>query len=494
MTQPFLYIRHKSSVHAQCAVFQEIDGQVVQVGTDFGTSEDSAILTIEQNRVIHWENDLYAINRDTIFKYDVANSGDWGVWYTFASPRVTELTKGFKMGFTVASIEGSGVLVCAYSPVTEPGIRFVLIDKDLNVTEDEYFDNDLPNLNDARTHLAKGAVSWRNSIVFRSTTATVQTRNWDYNLKEKTLTQNGTTGYNPANPLLVIGDNIYSMGYGEFDDTCRFLKKFGLSYLNQAQIGTQERGTTGSNGGMVGTACEIDGKIFLFQPGGNQGDGPGWQCHEITLDSNGDFLSQANVTSVVLPTSLSSSNGSETSMMIRIDGVTNSGVDPIYEFINRNNQSQGTSCNLYRWNNAPSGILELIDATMNNRAFSDVATSNGTGGGFIWSGSGTLNAAQPCLSYVAPLGNQPPYNIKCKTTIYGVNQSGVVLELLYDKNGENTITRGTILSTTHGTLINNSASGLVADNTTEVTLVWDAISDGIVGGDNPKVSVRVFIP
>jgi len=486
MTQRFLYMRHRSTVHPKCAVFQEIDGEMIQVGTDFGVSELDAV-ALQQNRVIHWENDLYAINRDTIFKYDVANSGDWEPFYTLANPETSELKRMFKMGWTPASVEGSGVLVCAYASLDTREIAFVRIDKDFNITEEQYLGDWQFYLNDTRNTLAVNAVSWRNSIVFKSDRATGQVRLYEYNLKEKTMVNLGGNGYQAHDPLLVVNDNIYYMGYGQFTDSVFFHKKSGLSFINQATIGTQERGTVSTDLRLSGTACEIDGKIFLFYPGGNQGDGVGWQCHEITLDANGDFLSQANVTSVVIPSELSATNGEAESMTLRIDGVTNSGIDPIYEMMIHANSSQSTSAELYRWSNAPSGILELVAHTLNNRSFDDISTGNGTGGGSIWSGSGTLNVSQPCLTVAGA-------NVNCEFTVYGDGQAGVALELFYDKEGENTRTRGTIASTTVGSVVGNRVIGLAADNSTKITIGWSAALDGIVSGDNPKVSARVFIP
>lgn len=481
-------MRYRSSAHAQCAVFQEIDGQLVQVGTDFGTSE-SLSLYRQVNRVIHWENDLYAINRDTIFKYDVANSGDWDHFYTFSNPAVAETAKTMKMGFTVASNEGSGVLTCGYVDVNSECL-IVLIDKDLNVTEsaiDLAFDTN-------STSTSWTAMSWRNSLAIRKDDSNGVTEDWIYDLKENTFTLIHSDTYGANNPQLVIGDNIYYMGYGRFQDDLKLYKKSGNTRIFQANIGGQIRGAYGVAPHFHGCAAEISGVIYLFNPGGVGGDGTGWQCHEIRLDSNGDLLSQANVTSIVIPTSPfdeAASNGAEAGMSLRIDGVTNSGIDPIYEFVlHTQGQVEGSSSRLYRWNNAPSGRLEFVAHTLDDFRFSNIQTANGTGGGQIWSGSGTLNVSQPCLSLDGPVGP----NVNCEFTVYGSSQSGVALELLFDKNGENTIERATILSTDVGSVVGNRVVGLTADNTTKVTVGWDTVSDGIVSGDNPKISARVFIP
>lgn len=487
MTQPFLYMRQFSTAHAQVAVFQEIDGQLVQVGTDFGTVETTlGNNNVNENRVIHWENDLYCINRDTIFKYDVANSGDWGHFYTFLNPAVSENAKSFKMGFAVGSDEGSGVLICGYQNVAGD-ITFVLIDKDLNVTEDA------PSLAIDTNITAVGisAVAWRNSLAIRLDSSNGVCEAWIYDIKERTATAVTSDCNTALCPQLVINDNIYYMGYGRFQDDLKLQIKSGNTWTPQSPIiiGGQIRGAYGVSPWFHSAAVEIDGRIYLFNPGGVNGDGTGWQCHEIILDSNGDYLAQNNVTSVVLPSLLSTSNGDRAGMAIRIDNVTNSGIDPIYEMVVNQNSSEGSSSLLYRWNNAPSGMLQFISHTLDNARFAQINTNNGTGGGQIWSGSGMLNVSQPCLSLDGPIGP----NVNCEFTVYGSSQTGVALELLFDKRGENTIERATILSTDVGSVVGNRVIGLTADNTTKVTVGWDTVSDGIVGGDNPKISARVFV-
>ena len=174
-------------------------------------------------------------------------------------------------------------------------------------------------------------------------------------------------------------------------------------------------------------------------------------------------------------------------MDLRIDPVTNGGVDPIYEMVIKATNSEGNSSLIYRWNNAPTGMLSLTERGMDDYRFSTISTANGTGGGFIWSGSGTLNVSEPCLSVNGP-------NVNAEFIVYGSNQTGVSLQLLYSKEGENTTDRGTIISTTEGSITANTVTGLVADGITKVVVEWTAVLDGIVGGDHPKVSARVFIP
>ena len=492
MTQRFLYMRRLSADHAGVAVFQEIDGEMIQIGDDFGVGESSASENgLAQNRVIHWGNDLYAINQDFIYKYDVANPSGWNAWYTFANPRVGDIPKMCKLGFTTASVEGSGVLVCGYVPVTANRIRFVLIDKDLNVTEDEHIVTFAAT--DNRTILANSALLHRNSVFFKLDNqgggATVI---YEYNIKEKTL-----AGLSPSNgigirysnaQMCIVNDNLYDCGYPVFGfGPPKLRRKSGTFMVEIAAIGSQEHANTDSPWVFGSAMTEIDGKLYFINPGGANGDGRGWQAFEITLDADGDYASHVNITSGILPADLISTNNTKAGSVIRIDNVTNSGIDPIYEMVLHKTGSQGVSSFVYRWNNAPTGMFEFVAHTLDDQRFSRISTNNGTGGGQIWSGSGTLNASQPCLTVVGA-------NIDAEFVIYGAGQSGVALELLFDKGGGNPQTIGTIVSATAGNVVGNRVENLVADGVTKVTVRWAAAIDGITEGDHPKLAAQVFIP
>ena len=136
MTQPFLYSRVASTPDSQMAVFKDIDRQVVQIGEDFGTDESIGSMPVTKrfNRCIHWQNDLYFIGRDRIWKYDVEANTGWQSFHIFNTSYAAGHPHPNKLGFTPCSIDGSGVLVTGYgSSVTQ--MRLIKIDEDGNVTE-----------------------------------------------------------------------------------------------------------------------------------------------------------------------------------------------------------------------------------------------------------------------------------------------------------------------------------------------------------------------
>ena len=496
MTQPFLYMRTNSTTHSQCAVFKEINMQLVQVGSDFGTDEDTTNVCKNYNRVIHWENDLYALNGDNIWKYDVANSGDWGLFHAFATPQAHIVSKAKKIGFTACSIDGSGVLVCGYPSVSNLNVlKIVTIDKAGNVSEGPEFT--VTEFNSQATDAALGmsAVSWRNSIVFKTSVGSSSAYFKMYDLKTNTLTNilTPSTQYMHFHndQTCVAKDKVYTCGYQQFNVPGALLQRIdGNVSVAIATIGGEQHPNTAFAYSYGSALCNIGDKLFCFIPVQTNAGTPGvagWDCFEITLDDNGNYISHANVTSIVIPSPMNIQNTTSSCATVRIDTVSNGPGNPIYELLVANTNAEGGSLDLYRWNNAPSGQLSLVDAGGDAKRFSLVATADGTGGGRIWSGSGTLNASQPNLSLDGGV-------INAEFTVYGDNQPGVSLELLYSKYGGVCDSSGTIVSTTLGTIVGNKVTGLTADNTTSFVVGWSAAVDGIVPGDNPKVAARVSIP
>lgn len=483
MTQPFLYLRHQSTPDSTAAVFKEIDMQVVKIGSDFA-SDEPTLTTVACNRVIHWENDLYAMVNSQIWKYDVANSGDWGLFYSFASPHANDIG----VGLTPCSIDGSGVLVCAYGGPATNQLRIVKIDKDGNVSEDSPFVPSTVNWGAGSYNYSP--VSHRNTLVWMAVSNNSNYKMQTYDLKAQSVVQSDFPASwssqppgSDLNQLCIAQDNIY-MAISPYQAPPILVKRVGSSLIDQGNLDSNILHTGFTNPYWGQSLCEVDGKLFAFLADENGG---GFEAIEIHLDSNGDMTTSYDVSSIILPASLSSyATNSTTSSMIRVDNISNSGLDPVYELLVYANHTEGGTVDLYRWSNAPSGQLVLVGAGLDAVKFNRINSNDGTGGERIWSGSGVINASQPDLSINSS-------DIDAEFTIFGAGQTGVFLEIFYDKEGEVCETRGTIASTSHGTLVNNAVSGLAADGTTKVTVKWSAAADGIVSGDNPKVAARVFI-
>ena len=497
MTQPFLYMRRSSSTHSQNAVFREIDMQLIQIGTDFGADENTTNYGVAYNRVIHWQNDLYAAGQYGIWKYDVANSGDWGVFHTYGDVHTGAVERANVLGLVPASINGSGVLVGGYIPLAGGGQidrKIIVIDGDGNVTERAQF-----------TAVAQVAVfsqgtyyqpiAYRNSILFaesRGNSYPNGPKIVEYNLETfagSVLVGGPTSRFVVGgNQLCIAKDNVYVCGFSVSAPPVLW-KKVGSSFVEQATIGTQTH-TNDLQHATAGSAlCEIGGKLYCINPGSTAGGAHvnGWQAFEITLDDDGNYVSQQNITSGILPASMIASNTNEAHASFRIDNITNGGTNPIYELVVYPNDTEGASAELYRWSNAPVGQLVLVNGGLDNGRLDVINTNDGTGAGRIWSGSGTINTSIPNMSIDGA-------NINAEFTLYGASQTGVALELWFDKNGESCNTRGTIISSTLGTVANNRVEGLTATNGTKLTVEWTASADGITSGDNPKVAARVYRP
>ena len=167
-----------------------------------------------------------------------------------------------------------------------------------------------------------------------------------------------------------------------------------------------------------------------------------------------------------------------------MDNLTGSGVSPDVELMVGINDSAG-NVGLYRWDNAPFGNITFVENGLEGYKFSKINSIAG-GSERIWSGSGSLNISQPCLAINGP-------NIEAKFKVWGSAQSGVSAQLLFNPDRDPTMTLGTLVSSDVGTVVGDTLEGLVADNVTEITLVWAAALDGVLTGDNPRVALRVFI-
>jgi hypothetical protein len=290
----------------------------------------------------------------------------------------------------------------------------------------------------------------------------------------------------PANQMCVLEDNLYIAVYGT-SQPFELWKAQGSAWVNAGVIDASTHGAGGQlHGG--GALCAVSGKLYSFN---HRVGADSWTAREITLDSAGNLLSSVDVSSIVLPASLLALNTQPQSLgQIRIDTVTDP-LNPIYELLISEVNNEGENMHLYRWENAPSGQMTLVAQGMDAVRYTTISTNDGTGGGRVWTGSGTLNVSQPCMSI-----NLNAVEIDAEFTLYGPLPvvSGVSMELYFDKDGGVCESRGTIVNTSHGSLSGNAVVGLTADNITKVTVGWAAVTDGIVSGDNPTLAARVFVP
>lgn len=499
MTQPFLYLRHRSTAHGDAIVVKDIDRQEVQVGSPFGVGERTAApLTRAFNRVAHWNNDLYCILEDRIWKYDVANSGDWGVFYDFSANAIATYTEQ-RLGLYPVSVNGSGFLATGY-PTASDSMRFITIDRAGNVSESAT--KTFPNLNvDTNDNRPFGpAVAWRNKLVWITDDGTPQLSIYDFETETASQTAGfdvGTTCVpNYTNPV-VFNDKVWiGISENSFRNPFYIARLDGnvLTRLNRVDA-SPDIEWEGDSGGArkMGMLCEVTGCLYVVWETTNPGSSFDWffRAHQIQIDRITNTVSSITPVDNTLPDEIRDSGifeGLQTgdpaqSVFIRVDNKTNPG-SPIYEIDFFNADDEGQTRRLYRWNGDMNTKWTFVDAGLDAYRYDFICATEGTSER-IWTGSGTINATIPELT----LGTT---SIIAKFRIYG-GQSGVSAQILYDKEGETLREIGTILSISSGSHDGTTASGLVADGTTEYELEWGASIDGITTGDNPKVAIRVFV-
>ena len=509
MTQPYLYMRNRSTTAPQCAVFKEINRQLIQIGNDFGTSEGTAVTKMRcENRAIHWENDVYAVNHDTIYKYDVlaggsGGTGDWEPFYTFADKHVNANSIPAVMGLIPCSIDGSGVLCTAYptTNVSNDHIRVVKIDKDLNVTEGPEVLRSSSALFTVNNNQWASAQSYRNEIIWGINDGVYAT--YSYDLKTDALTRiippDFTSSAGPGtSQYAVLRDTLYFVHQQDRADVGGVEKYIGIWRLD---------GGISTNVGYITSVIHhprFDGCLALmafndklYLCGSVNGTSYG-ALYEIEIDANGLAapISPTAVTtnlSSLLPGALTSTwtggfkNHFKT--LWRIDSITTGPENPIVELeVSTNGDADGTR-GLWTWNTAPTGNNWTFQGNvMNGRQFSWVNVMAGSTSPYMWAGSGVLNAQQPCLSI-----SSDALAIDVQTEIFGTpGQSGISLEVYFDKEGETVETKGKIAAPTKGVLVGNTVTNLAVGDILSVR--WEAVSDGIQPGDNPKVALKVSRP
>jgi len=490
MTQPFLYIRNKSTTHSAMAVFKDIDGTLVQVGTDFGTGESTAGDTSWNpsiNRVIHWQNDIYAVGNQKIWKYDVANSGDWDVFYSFASYGGS--LNAHAMGLHPSSINGVPVLVTMY-PDTTTLIRAVYIDTDGVVTEGAAQAGGNISLSVANGGW-RDCVSFGNKLYWTSRHLSgpfTRINAWEIDLATDTAQLVGYIGTTQhASNLCVLNSKVFAIGVGPSN----IMHLYRIDGNSVTDLGSIQNSRRSSTSNYQSSLVAVTGCLYATYPDQSLSNSiEGLWATQIILDEYNN-ISQKIDRPGTIPDDLYDGGAYadyNSRVFPRIDNISNNGrAVPTYEFdVTANGFYDVTPRRLYTWNGDMDTQWTFILSRMDAARYSYITQVCGSTVERVWSGSGTLNAEAPTLELAGT-------NINATFKVYGAGQSGVKAELIFDKEGEVCNTVGTLDGTSIGSLSGNIVTGLVADGTTEVAISWAAAVDGIATGDNPKVAIRVFI-
>lgn len=509
MPTPFLYMRNRSSSHAQCAVFKDSDRQLVQIGNDFGTTETDITTAPSNrcgNRAIHWGNDILAINGDTIWKYDTltqgsGGTGDWEIFHQFSSYNGSAQTL-YNAGLIPCSISGSGLLLTSYPHSAGAGqSAYVRIygdgtveempaisyggggDHDNQITSNgmwlsaRHYQEQLIYGNRSfigrqyvydiatNTHFTRSPKSYGGSAIpGRSQIAIMRN-------KAFSIDQTGTSTAGEGGDQTGSDVGIWKWDIGpSFDDQVRQVRP-------DCEVTGGQNHSTDQDGSYA--QIEINGKIYLF---GANGGNTTYQLWEIDLDQGEpfDLVSSVDISSL-LPAAITSINpASHWKALWRVDTITNGPENPIYEI--EFTDGANTARRVFSWDTAPTGSgWTSKGSAMTGREFAWIdAVDSGP------YSLAAINVSQPRLT-VKNIAVSAEYEIFGPSALAG----SISLELYFDKNGELTQTKGTILSTDKGTLNGNTVEGLSPGDI--VTVRWDAVGDGVLSTDRVKVNGRVFV-
>jgi hypothetical protein len=495
MAQPYVYLRYRSSSHSQLAAFKSIDRQVSQIGSDFGSDAGLSVspIIVEYSRIIHWENDLYAMDEENIWKYDVEASGSWGVLHTFATPNTTNsAARTRRLGLTPCSIDGAPLLVCGYG--SSGGNETCKI---VRITSSGVFEDAETDLTAGESHnvsllepVFNTPVAYRNNIVWTGRNDT-----YLYDLKGSSITITGAhpagaAGQHPS--LCVFRDKLFVLYASTV--SCFVARLDGTTWTTVATLHSKG----GSNNTVEkGVIFPFEDKLCTFSFGSNPDEmfahslefAAGSTSSPTVVDNSvavfaGDFGGNTDTnTTRVGPVGTKRAP----QWFARQDLLTNGPSSPIYQlgFVVGSTQTEGaSSIELYSWV-PPDNALVFIDAGLDPIRYGRINNVDSTAGEYIWAGSGVLNASSPTLSVDGT-------NVDATYEIFGPSStSGLInLRLLYDAEGEYVFTQGTIDTTDVGVLVGNDVTALSPGDI--VTVSWAAAVDGIKLGDNPKVASYVF--
>lgn len=492
MTQAYLYLRWRSTANSQMAAFKEVNRQLTQIGSDFGIKSPSTNVNIAKsvdNRLVNWEDDLYAVGVSGVWKYDVSTSGPWTLAHTFSNRNTDPEAESWRMGLTVGSVDGIPNLYTAYPAVSAAAaIRLVTISStgifessDITITGADY--------NNVAQCAFQNPISYRNTISWVNEDSVVE-----LDLQTKATSIANFSGPElEGGSLCVFRDKLFVL---RSEGTVqRVRRKDGTTMTAVVTLSTAQ-GFPGLANTIRPVMIPIDDKLIcFFFLDGNSGGIEGYEAAALIFSPGSTSSPIINrITNNVLPTSLSAIGGTDarnSRITARIDVISSGVANPLYEleFWTDGGTGEGTSVDLYSYIPPSGTIISLIDSGLDGDRFSTIFSLDGVAGINIWPGSGTLNVSPPDLSINGP-------NITATFKTFGGDASlnnTVALQLLFDKEGEHTLSVGTLSATSVGALQGvTTVTGISPGDT--VTVTWNASLDGITNVDNPKVSGRIFVP
>jgi len=488
MVQAYLQLRGRSSAHSQMAAFKEVNGQLVQIGADFGTEMPNTtanLIKSQNNRIVNWEDDVYVVGVSGVWKFDVSTNGPWALAHTFINRHTDSVAESMRLGLIPASLNGAPRLVTAYPTPTSTNTFSVV-----TITPTGNFESGDITLTGAShtastNHGFNQGIQYRNNIVWTYRGSLVE-----LDLETNSVSQATVANYSAAGSAICV-----------FRDSLFFCRPESANWQIRRKDGSTATfiatlpgvGNAGGSNQAAMFPFGNDHIIVLAYRDGNGGGPEGATAY--AMEFPGTSTSSPNITDIsaeVIPVAIRTGLGSpgrDGAWSVVIDPISNGLANPQYRAEFSINNLEGTSINLYDYTPISGALMTLIAASMDTFRYHRNYAVDGTGGQHIWPGSGTLNISAPTLSISGP-------NILAQYEIFGGDftlNNSVAMQLVYDKQGEHTLSVGTLNFTSAGAL-----SGIVAVTGLSpgdvFTVGWTAAADGISNVDNPKVGARVFVP
>lgn len=467
MARPKLHIRYQDGTASEAAVFKEVEGSVLQIGSDFGASTTSSPGHIRTNGVAHFQDRLYTINDEHIWEY-VPASGDSAAWSSVYALSSSPSPNSRVTGFFPMLKDGAPVLVCLYRTAVST-MSAVFVSSSGTFSE-------VGGLTFTDSGWTSPVVHKNQLVWTGDSTNTGQHNAFDPDAETVSIGSAWSTdgaGESSAN-LIVFGGELYGIqaNSNDVNDAYKIHRIEGTTATELFEFGTTSFTFQGGNGR---NASFTDGTELYHI--GFLGSSPGWELSRINLGSSDG----ADLTSL-LPAGMQG-GVSDTDGRVWVYNNIEDGTNEI-TMAWTDGDSDSDAVNFYRWDGESTGFTFLGSSAASTWAL--VHDHHG-GGHRTFSASGELNAQ---LIEAQAVGT----NFQLSFQIFGDNQTNVICGWLFDLGGEQPQTQCDIASPSAGSLSGNFITGLTADNgSTTYTVSWLAGSQFVSPGDFPRIVPRTFL-
>ena len=461
-------------------VYTYTNGTVSQIGSDFGAElTGSSNQYRAYNRAIHWAGDLWALGDARLWKYDVANSGDWGVYHDFQSSARSDAASR-ACGFWPVTINDVSYITWGYIN-TSNQLVFARMDKDGVITEGA------GNTTGA-SEIYNAQLSWDTPILHQGKPAwgiletSARPKLFVYDPGADTVSSfiNNTAQYfNVSLDPCSVGTTLYTIAEDAALE-CHLWTAEAGTFVKRANI---SMGVTHSLAGSWRRPCLIYDDTYLWALFYGDGTQDGWELRRIEIAATGYIVENH---SYAIPAALRRNGGTgagvESSWHKYVDVESTPGTPQINLWYFPDKDT-GNSVELYSFDPAGPTFMSLGAGA---DTF-EYAISHGAlfGGERAWAGSGELGGMRTGHTVNA-------VDIDVDYEIFGGSGQEVNVEWYFTDDNNNIKTQCTILSSEEGTVVGGTIiSGVTADSVAK-KFKWGAVLDGISSVATLTLAPRVY--